>query len=172
MLGLVNRPNDISLSRANQSQAKFKSAVGGNLLQSWVNLIIAPLAVSVVTLSGLVFMVVCDLFHMDCIFLRPGSCRNHTPGSPSRYTDRTSYCILQASQLIFKRWAYVIPMILSGWVIDGWSTKKKKKKIFEVKKKEKKKDKFYSSLYSFSIIYTSKWKKMDQSRDLWGAKGR
>ena len=38
MLGLVNRPNDISLSRANQSQAKFKSAVGGNLLQSWVNL--------------------------------------------------------------------------------------------------------------------------------------
>ena len=38
MLGLVNRPNDISLSRANQSQAKFKSAVGGNLLPSWVNL--------------------------------------------------------------------------------------------------------------------------------------
>ena len=38
MLGLVNRPNDISLSKANQSQAKFKSAVGGNLLQSWVNL--------------------------------------------------------------------------------------------------------------------------------------
>ena len=33
-LGLVNRPNDISLSRANQSQAKFKSAVGRNLLQS------------------------------------------------------------------------------------------------------------------------------------------
>ena len=41
MLGLVNRPNDISLSRTNQSQAKFKSAVGGNLLQSWVNLTIA-----------------------------------------------------------------------------------------------------------------------------------
>ena len=40
MSGLVNRPNDISLSRANQSQAKFKSAVGGNLLQSWVNLTI------------------------------------------------------------------------------------------------------------------------------------
>ena len=38
MLGLVNRPNDIALSRANQSQAKSKSAVGGNLLQSWVNL--------------------------------------------------------------------------------------------------------------------------------------
>ena len=40
MLGPVNRPNDISLLRANQSQAKFKSAVGGNLLQSWVNLTI------------------------------------------------------------------------------------------------------------------------------------
>ena len=40
MLGLVNRPNNISLSRANQSQAKFKSVVGGNLLQSWVNLTI------------------------------------------------------------------------------------------------------------------------------------
>ena len=40
MLGLVDRPDDISLSRANQSQAKFKSAVGRNLLQSWVNLII------------------------------------------------------------------------------------------------------------------------------------
>ena len=40
MLGLVNLPNDISLSRANQSQAKFKKAVGGNLLQSWVNLTI------------------------------------------------------------------------------------------------------------------------------------
>ena len=39
-MGLVNRPNDISLSRVNQSQAKFKSAVGGNLLQSWVNLTI------------------------------------------------------------------------------------------------------------------------------------
>ena len=34
----VNCPNDISLSRTNQSQAKFKSAVGENLLQSWVNL--------------------------------------------------------------------------------------------------------------------------------------
>ena len=41
MLGLVNRSNDISLSRTNQSQAKFKSAVAGNLLQSWVNLTIA-----------------------------------------------------------------------------------------------------------------------------------
>ena len=40
MLGLVNSPNDLSLSIANQSQAKFKSAVGGNLLQSWVNLTI------------------------------------------------------------------------------------------------------------------------------------
>ena len=40
MLGLVNRPNNVSLSRANQSQARFKSAVGGNLLQSWVNLTI------------------------------------------------------------------------------------------------------------------------------------
>ena len=40
MLVLVNRPNDISLSRADQSQAKFKSAVGGNLLQSWENLTI------------------------------------------------------------------------------------------------------------------------------------
>ena len=40
MLGLVNRPSDISLSRANQSQAKFKSGVGGNLLQSWVNMTI------------------------------------------------------------------------------------------------------------------------------------
>ena len=39
-MGLVNRPKDISLSRATQSQAKFKSAVGGNLLQSWVNLTI------------------------------------------------------------------------------------------------------------------------------------
>ena len=39
-MGLVNRPNDISLSRANPSQAKFKGAVGGNLLQSWVNLTI------------------------------------------------------------------------------------------------------------------------------------
>ena len=38
--GLVNCPNGISLSRANQSQAKFKSAVGRNLLQSWVNLTI------------------------------------------------------------------------------------------------------------------------------------
>ena len=37
MLKLVNHPNDISLSRTNQSQAKFKSTVGGNLLQSWVN---------------------------------------------------------------------------------------------------------------------------------------
>ena len=42
MLGLVNHPNDISLLRANQSQAKFKIAVGGNLLQSWVNLTIVP----------------------------------------------------------------------------------------------------------------------------------
>ena len=40
MLGLVNRPDDISLSRANQSQVKCKSAVGRNLLQSWVNLTI------------------------------------------------------------------------------------------------------------------------------------
>ena len=40
MLGLVNRPNDISISRGNQSQAKFKSDVGRNLLQSWVNLTI------------------------------------------------------------------------------------------------------------------------------------
>ena len=40
MLGLVNRLNDISLSRANLSQAKFKSAVDRNLLQSWVNLTI------------------------------------------------------------------------------------------------------------------------------------
>ena len=40
MLVPVNRPNDISLLRANQSQAKFKSAVGGNLLRSWVNLTI------------------------------------------------------------------------------------------------------------------------------------
>ena len=40
-LGLVNRPNDISLLRANQSQAKFKSAVDGNVLQRWVNLTIA-----------------------------------------------------------------------------------------------------------------------------------
>ena len=39
-MGLVNRPNGIALSRVNQSQAKFKSAVGGYLLQSWVNLII------------------------------------------------------------------------------------------------------------------------------------
>ena len=37
---IVNRPNDTSLSRANQSQAKFMSAVGRNLLQSWVNLTI------------------------------------------------------------------------------------------------------------------------------------
>ena len=43
-LGLVNRPNDIYLSRANQSQAKFKSAVGGNLLQSWVNLTIVHIS--------------------------------------------------------------------------------------------------------------------------------
>ena len=42
-VGLVNCLNDISLSSANQSQAKFKSAVGGNLLQSWVNLTIASL---------------------------------------------------------------------------------------------------------------------------------
>ena len=40
MLGLVNCPNDISLLKANQSQAKFESAVGGNLLQNWVNLTI------------------------------------------------------------------------------------------------------------------------------------
>ena len=32
---------NISLSRDNQSQAKFKSTVDGNLLQSWVNLTIA-----------------------------------------------------------------------------------------------------------------------------------
>ena len=38
--GLVSRPNDIPLLGANQSQAKLKSAVGGNLLQSWVNLTI------------------------------------------------------------------------------------------------------------------------------------
>ena len=40
MLGPVNHPNDISLPRANQSQAKFKCAVGRYLLQSWVNLTI------------------------------------------------------------------------------------------------------------------------------------
>ena len=45
MLGLVKRPNDISLLRANQSQAKFKSAVGGNLLQSWVNLTVVDVKV-------------------------------------------------------------------------------------------------------------------------------
>ena len=39
-LGLVNWPNDISLSRASQSQAKFKSAVGRILMQSWLNLTI------------------------------------------------------------------------------------------------------------------------------------
>ena len=43
MLGLVNRPHDISLSRANQSQAKFESAVGGNFLQSWVNMTIVTM---------------------------------------------------------------------------------------------------------------------------------
>ena len=47
MLRLVDRPDDISLSRANQSQAKFKSAVGGNLLQRWVNLIIVTVKVAV-----------------------------------------------------------------------------------------------------------------------------
>ena len=47
-LGLVNRPNDISLSRANQPQAKFKNAVGKNLLQSWVNLTIVKLFKTVV----------------------------------------------------------------------------------------------------------------------------
>ena len=52
MLGLVNRPNDISLSRANQSQAKFKSVAGGNLLQSWVNLTIGSLAFNLVWYSG------------------------------------------------------------------------------------------------------------------------
>ena len=35
-----------SLSRANPSQAKFKSAVGGNLLQSWVNLTIVKIGMS------------------------------------------------------------------------------------------------------------------------------
>ena len=45
-IGASYRPNDISLSRANQSQAKFKSAVGGNLLQSWVNLTIVSLYAS------------------------------------------------------------------------------------------------------------------------------
>ena len=40
MLRLVNRPSDISLPKANQSQAKFKSAVEGNLPQSWVTLTI------------------------------------------------------------------------------------------------------------------------------------
>ena len=39
----VNSPNDISLSTVNQSQAKFKSAMGGNLLQTWVNLTIIEL---------------------------------------------------------------------------------------------------------------------------------
>ena len=43
-LELVNRSNDISLSRADQSQAKFKSAVGGNLPQNWVNLTIVIFA--------------------------------------------------------------------------------------------------------------------------------
>ena len=43
MLGLVNCPNDTSLSKANQSQEKFKSAVGRNLLQSWVNLTIVQM---------------------------------------------------------------------------------------------------------------------------------
>ena len=42
-MGLVNRPNDISVSRASQSQEKFKSAVGGTLLQSSVNLTIVSL---------------------------------------------------------------------------------------------------------------------------------
>ena len=40
MLGLVKCPNDISLLRVNQSQAKFKRAVGRNLVQSWMNLTI------------------------------------------------------------------------------------------------------------------------------------
>ena len=43
MLGLVTCPNDICLSRANQSQAKLKSAVGRNLLQNWENLTIVVL---------------------------------------------------------------------------------------------------------------------------------
>ena len=67
MLGLVNHPNDISLSRANQSevkfpndislsranqsQVKFKSAVGGNLLQSWVNLTITSFEVMPIRLN-------------------------------------------------------------------------------------------------------------------------
>ena len=51
MLGLVNRPNGISLSRANQSQAKFKSSVGGNLLQSWVNLTIELVSLSRIALE-------------------------------------------------------------------------------------------------------------------------
>ena len=48
MFGLVIAVHNISLSRANQSQAKFKTAVGRNLLQSWVNLTIAtrPIAFS------------------------------------------------------------------------------------------------------------------------------
>ena len=54
MLGLVNCPSDISLSRANQSQAKFKSAMGSKLLQSWVNLTIVLLLLLpvVVTING------------------------------------------------------------------------------------------------------------------------
>ena len=46
-VGLVNHPNDISLSRANQSQAKFKSTVGRTLLQSWVDLTMPAELVSV-----------------------------------------------------------------------------------------------------------------------------
>ena len=46
MLGLVNHPKDICLSRVNESQAKFKSAVGRNLLQSWVNLTYSSSSIS------------------------------------------------------------------------------------------------------------------------------
>ena len=57
MLGLVNHPNDISLSRANQSQAKFKSAVDRILLQSWVNLTIVVQIERTVSISLVGFLI-------------------------------------------------------------------------------------------------------------------
>ena len=52
MLELVNRPNDISLSRATQLQAKFKSTVSGDLLQSWVNLTVVKTQESKLLIDG------------------------------------------------------------------------------------------------------------------------
>ena len=69
MLELVNRPTDISPSRANQSQAEFKSDVVGNLLQSWVNLTIISLMRDDSTLHLMYIIVNADSYSCDSIVI-------------------------------------------------------------------------------------------------------